>query len=114
MKEKKPKPLTKEQLVKINEEHVRRIDFLKYEDERTRAVLSELLGSYEFQVERWSQKTEKNVKVQSWLGIAFLIGELKADADYAMCIEARETLRKENDNLRRKIDELQNPPKKPE
>lgn len=102
--------VTKEDLIKQNERLQVKADTMEAEDIRVRKVLSELLDSYEYKTSYgYSNSPEKTVKVRSWEGIAFLIGELKADADYSMCIEAREELKREVELWKKRVNDLENP-----
>lgn len=102
---------TKEKVIKENSVLEARIKHLEAEDLRVRKVLSDMLGSYEFSSSAFYAR-EKVICVKSWEGIAFMIGELKADADYACCIKAREDLRREVDRLLSENRELKNPDEK--
>lgn len=102
---------TKEALIEDIGQLEERVHRHEMNDEQRRAVLSELLDSYEWEENSYGGGRKKKVLVRDWLGIAFLIGELKADADYAMCIQAREELKRENNDLRMRIQELEQPPK---
>lgn len=102
--------LTKEQLIKDKAILEAKLENRITEDNRVREVLSELLDSYEYTQEYgYSNSKIKKVLTRSWEGIAFLIGELKADANYAMCIEAREDLKVENNVLKQRIHDLEKP-----
>lgn len=80
------------------------------EDRRLREVFSNLLDSAEYVQEYgFSHSKERKVVVQSWEGIAFMIGELKADADYSCVIEAREMLKREKGELLERLHQLENP-----
>lgn len=107
---------TKESLLKDNARLNSKLDSWIVEDAERRKVLSELLDSYEYVSNEYgysNNSKKRQILVRDWLGIAFLIGELKADADYAMCIEARELLRNENNTLKQEIYNLKNPPLTP-
>lgn len=105
--------MTKEELIKENGKLYGQVERLQLDDKTRRIELSGLLDNYEWEIEREygysSSKKTKKVIDASWLEIAFLIGELKADADYAMCIQAREDLKKENADLRERIKQLEFP-----
>lgn len=79
------------------------------EDHRIRSVFSEMLESYEYTQEYGYSSKSRKVSVMSWEGIAFAMGELKADADYSCVIEARESLKRENAELRERIMRLEHP-----
>jgi len=82
--EKKNK-ITKDSLIRENAVLAAKIERINKADEARRSVLSELLDSYEWVQDIYSNYPKKKQPVvRDWLGIAFLIGELKADADYAM------------------------------
>lgn len=105
MKKKAIKP-KKDSLSKINtaleRENAslkREMEIMKETDVSRRTVLSEMLDSYEYTSAYGMSRQEKSVKVRNWMGIAFLIGELKADANYAMVIEARDRLKESNQRL---------------
>ena len=100
---------TKEELLKENARLERDITSLKDDDNRTRETLSELLGSYEIINDIYSPRNSRKTIVRDWLGIAFLIGKLKADADYSATVEAREKLKREVSVLKEKIYKLENP-----
>lgn len=102
--------MTKEELVRLNASQESTINNLRAEDERLRRTFSELLDSYEWE-DQWGGGRKRKPVVQSWEGIAFLIGELKSDADYSCVLEAREHLRRENQSLREEIEALRNPDK---
>lgn len=103
--------MTKEELIKENAVLEEKIKNWVKEDLSCRTTLSELLNSYEYkESEEYAYtKSKKQLYIRDWLGIAFLIGELKADANYAMCIQAREDLKVENQFLTEKIRRLENP-----
>ncbi len=100
---------TKEQLQKENAVLQEKLANFHENDKNRRQVFSELLDSYEWREEYGYPKKTKTIIVRDWLGIAFLIGELKADADYAMCIHAREGLKQEVNQLKQRIYELESP-----
>ena len=88
-------------------------DIIKQQDAddlKVRTELSELLGSYKIKYENnygmHREEGTKEVEVQSWIGIAFLIGELKADANYAMVLEARDRFRDESRSKDQIIDRM--------
>lgn len=76
------------------------IESMKDVDLSTRTRLSKLLNSMkctktkDFGMD--SHYFTEETDVLDWIGIAFLIGELKADANYAMVIESRDTFRNES------------------
>lgn len=105
---------TKEDLIKTNERLQNRVKQLESEDLRIREVLSGLLDSYTFETDFYGGRKEKKTVVQSWEGIAFLMGELKADANYSMVIQARDEFINDNKMLKDRIMELENPQKKTE
>ncbi len=81
------------------------IKALKDNDLHVRMKLSELLDAtysekpytIKQRFNAYSYPGEKKEKQpQDWLGIAFLIGELRADANYSCVIEARESFRRES------------------
>lgn len=102
---------TKSQLEKDLAVSLAGVARLKAEDERVRRVLCDMLDNVEYKPNDYgyTSKPKREVVVESWEGVAFLIGELKADANYHMCIEARELLRSENDKLKAKIRHLTEP-----
>lgn len=100
--------VTKEQLLKKNAELEKSIEFYKSEDTRLREVFSDLLNSYEFTQEYgFGSGKRKDLVVQSWEGIAFLIGELKSDADYSLCLEREKELKQEINRLHEHIGQMQ-------
>jgi hypothetical protein len=105
---------TKEVLVKENAILKAEITRLNALDEDRRKTLSDLLDSYEYVPEFYNSysnsKGKRQLNVRDWLGIAFLIGELKADADYAMVLQSRDHFQKEAETLRRQLEEIKNPP----
>ena len=106
--------VTKASLEKVNTEFAYRLEAAEREDLERRKILSGLLDSYETIRERYSDRDERKLVVQSWLGIAFLIGELKADANYSLLLEGKENLLRENAELRERIYRLEHPkPKMP-
>jgi len=100
---------TKEELVKENAVLNQKLEGLNAKDFEIRKELSECLDSYENVREFGYTQATQSVNVQSWLGIAYLIGELKSDADFSLNIEREKMLRQENEELRRKIHEFENP-----
>jgi hypothetical protein len=77
------------------------------EDKRVRQVFSELLESYYYESSNnsfYNNRDKKALDVQSWEGIAFMIGELKADANYAILLERLEVEKKDNLELRAELD----------
>jgi hypothetical protein len=101
---------TKESLVKENAVLKAKIENIEALDLKRREVFSELLGSYEFTGDRFGYGNyQKKILVRDWLGISFLIGELKADADYAIAIENNTRLRNENESLKAEIKNLTHP-----
>ncbi len=101
---------TKEQLEIKNAVLIQKIEARDKEDFSIRETLSELLDGYESS-KPFGYSNEKKVLVRDWLGIAFLIGELKADADYAICIQNNNRLRNEIEELQHKIKVLEIPQK---
>jgi hypothetical protein len=102
---------TKEDLIKANERLTNKVNQLESEDLRIREVFSNLLDSYTYETDFYGGKKEKKIIVESWEGIAFLMGELKADADYSCSIQDREDLKREVSLLQGKINDLENPNK---
>ena len=97
---------TKDQLIKeiaILEEKNKQL--LK-QDLDVRTDLSALLGKHYFESESWGGESEKKVDVQTWIGIAFLIGELKADAHYSLVLESKKHLETNIDMLRGTIQKM--------
>lgn len=99
---------TKGLLIKRNAVLEQKIEAMVKTDLEIRETLSELLDSYEYDFNRWDNQKTKKIDVKDWLGIAFLIGELKADADYAIVLESKKRLSEENLEFRRRIEDLQN------
>lgn len=100
---------TKEELLKTNERLENKLKVFESEDLRVRTVFSELLDSTYFESDFYGSRKEKKVKVLSWEGIAFLMGELKADANYSMVIQGRDEFREENRFLKEQIKNLEHP-----
>lgn len=48
----------------------------------------------------------RTVILQDWIGIAFLIGELKADANYSILLEGERSIKEENQQLKETIDNI--------
>lgn len=103
--------MTKQELIELNAELTLKLSNMKDVDQLVRKDLSKLLDSYEFNDDdyRFGSGRKKELVIASWLEIAFMIGELKADANYSCVIEARETLKNDNQRLLDSIHELQNP-----
>jgi hypothetical protein len=101
--------MTKEDLIKENAILKSDLERFKTLDEQWRRELSELLDNFVYSQDRGTHQTEKKVEVCSWLKIAFLIGEFKADADYSVTLQAREELKRENAELKQRIYELERP-----
>jgi hypothetical protein len=100
--------MKKEELIIENTNLKTELQKLKDNDEKVRETLSDLLDSYEYKTNFYA-RDEKTLVVQSWIGIGFLIGELKADANYSNAIEAREELKREVSFLREELEKLKNP-----
>lgn len=101
---------TKEELQKEAHKWRTLYEELEKRDIITRTTLSDLLDSHEYTQEYgYSSKTSKKVVVRDWLGIAFLIGELKADSNYSTLIKTNNGLVQEREMLRTEIDALKNP-----
>ena len=107
------KQITKKELQEENGLLKGKLSILASKDLELRTSISEMLDSFEFEKEPstasfyWNpSKAKRFLKVQEWLGIAFLIGELKADANYSIILQARDELRMENEQLRKTIQEL--------
>lgn len=83
-------------------------------DKDLRTVFADLLNAVEYERDRFSgsydSKTRK-IRDITWYEIAFLIGELKADANYAMVIESRDMFRNNLDEAEKEIFNLKNPNK---
>lgn len=101
--------MTKEQqkneIVKLSLE----ITILKEEDLRLRKVLSDLLKSYTIKspgLYGVRGEQTKELKVLSWEGIAFRIGELNADANYSILLQEKDRINRHNLYLEGKIEEL--------
>lgn len=87
---------------------------LRAEDERLRRVLCDMLDHVEYTKEGYAYSnlgSKRTVVIESWEGIAFLIGELRADADYSINISRREELTRENEELKNKLNDLLSPKK---
>ncbi len=104
---------TKDSLLKQNLEFSMKIGLMEATDLKMRTILSELLGSFEYTTSSdygfSGRNKDKKVDVKEWVGIAFLIGELKADADYSILISEKVSLQNQNDNLRQRIIDLETP-----
>ncbi len=97
---------TKEELLAQNAVLQAKIDKTEKEDLERRTVLSGLLDSYEWISDgygSYNNKTTKKTMVRDWLGISFLIGELKADANYSCLIDGREMMRNEIADLKQQL-----------
>jgi hypothetical protein len=77
---------TNAELISENAELKTLLDSYKQKDLTIRTDLSKLLDSYTYESRYRYGDKEKKVDVQSWLGIAFMIGELKADADFSILL----------------------------
>lgn len=98
--------LTKEQLIKSNAILDQENRELLAEDKRIREELTALLTGY--RKNPFSYGHDKP-STESWMSISFLIGELKADADYSMCIQASEDLKTQIKILKDENYKLKNP-----
>lgn len=98
---------TKESYVRENAILTVDVERLEREDHKVRAILCELLGSKEYK----TYQNMPSVKVLDWLGIFFLLGELKGDAHFSNLLTAAENARMENEVLKQEIRNLKNPPK---
>lgn len=77
-------------------------------DEWRRRQLSELLGSFTYEGSSiYHRSYDASVKVQTWMGISFLIGGLKARAKATETEMTKEALENDNATLRNKIAELE-------
>lgn len=103
---------TKEQLIKDNAVLEKEATQLKEEDLKIRTTLSELLGSFKEEkdpiIGMWSGRP-KVVDVCDWLEIAYLIGELKADANYSCVLDKASDLERTVSFLKRENETLKNP-----
>ena len=89
----------------------REIKALKDNDLHIRTKLTELLDAFkhEYETDVFGQRRGSGASTkipQDWLGIAFLIGELRADANYSCVIEARESFRRESQHRAETINRL--------
>lgn len=101
--------ITKEELIKYNTALESEVKMLKSEDLRLRETFCDLLDSVEFVQEYgFSQNRERKVVVQSWEGIAFMLGELKADAEFSLSLERERILRDEKGQLLNELSRLSN------
>lgn len=103
--------MTKDQLLIQNGELQNTADLMKAKDESLRKTFSDLLGQYSYENRYGSSNQDKKIEVCSWNKIAFLIGELTADANYSCCIDAREELKREVQDLKDEIYRLNHPEK---
>ena len=81
------------------------------EDLRLREVFTDLLVENRAYItnDNWGTVRREKTPTLPWEGVAFMVGELKADADYSCVIEARESLKRENAELRERIMRLEHP-----
>lgn len=94
--------ITKEKL-KIDLEKANAvIDRWAEKDKRLRQEFSNLLNDSPRERDYYG-RFEKEAKLMSWEEIFFKMGELKSDADYSLCISAREELKRENQELQEQV-----------
>ncbi len=105
------KPKTRDELVAQVAVLDELIKVVAREDEDRRRDLSEMLGSIDFYKGEYGSRTERSVKVLSWNGIIFNIGELKAAADFSILLERERNKDKEIADLLARISVLEHPEK---
>lgn len=104
--------VTREELIAENAKLINEIETRDANDRKLRTTLSELLDSVEVEVERDPYSMHRRavktrtVILQDWIGIAFLIGELKADANYSILLEGERSIKEENQQLKETIDNI--------
>lgn len=103
--------ITKEQLLEDNAKLQEQLNNWVSVDKTRRDTFAELLGQYT-EESIFGQKVNRKADDINWYRIAFLVGELKADADYSCLLAAREDLKRQNEKLLDEIWRLQHP--KPE
>lgn len=92
----------KEDYIKENGRLREQLDAWEVKDRGVRENLTQILRYYPREL---SNFTSSKPSVMTWIDIAFHMGELRADANYSMLLEGRESMRRE-------IEELKNPPPK--
>jgi len=105
--------MTKQELIEKNAELRHALNSTEADDSIRRKEFSKLLDNYELSTGYNYGTQKKELVIASWLEIAFMIGELKADANYSCVIEARERLKQDNQRLLERILDLENPPPTP-
>lgn len=88
--------LKRDDLLKENAQLKERIGVWERKDEEIRKQLTQIIRYYAFDSYTVYQKSD----TLTWLQIAFHMGELRADANYAMVLQAREDLKRELDALK--------------
>jgi hypothetical protein len=108
-KEPKPKQKTRDELLVLNAALLEKVNEATREDMEIRSQLSEILGCHIIEKDFYSRViNDQKIDIRSWLSIAALIGELKADANYSMVLESKEELRKELEEKAKEIFCLKN------
>lgn len=78
-----------------------RLKRMEAEDERKRGVFSDLLDNVEYIDNSYlgysskSDRVKRKVITAQWEEIFFMMGELKADADYSLCLHREQDARME-------------------
>lgn len=87
-----------------------RLKRMEAEDERRRNVFSDLLDNVEYTANRYlgysslPERGDRKVITAQWEEIFFMMGELKADAEYSLCLHREQEAREEANKLRRALE----------
>lgn len=100
---------TKEQLLAENAKLTSKLEAWEANDRKLRDDFADLLDQYEWIKEYYSYDKKKVLTNLSWHKIAFLVGELKADANYSILLEEHRRGEKQNMELMEEIHRLKNP-----
>lgn len=93
--------MKKEELIKENGRLSQEMRGYVEDDRRIRMELSKIL-----RYQKWDGGISYNEpNPMTWIQIAFAMGELRADANYSCLLEGREMMRKENEELKKTLDE---------
>lgn len=98
---------TKEDLLTENATLKEKINRMEHEDFELRTEFSKILDTYTPASDTYFVPNKKP-EISSWMEIAGLIGELKADANYSCVIAAREELKSKLHGRERYISHLEN------
>lgn len=93
---------TKEDLIKENATLSKKVEEFGDKDRALRVELGELLDIYHRPNAFQYQDRDE---IPSWYKIAYMIGELKSDADFSCVLAGRNMLREENERLKLFISE---------